>query len=99
MTSALSLAAQGFEVYLLEKEKDLGGMARRIHYTLEGLDVQAHVRDLSQKVYKNPLIHVITAATITDVAGYVGNFTTTVTSERVTRQIRHGAAVLATGWS
>ena len=29
MTSALSLANQGFEVYLVEKDKDLGGMARR----------------------------------------------------------------------
>ena len=33
MTSALSLADQGFEVYLVEKDADLGGMARRIHYT------------------------------------------------------------------
>ena len=32
MTSALGLANQGFEVHLVEKEKDLGGMARRIHY-------------------------------------------------------------------
>ena len=46
MTSALSMADQGFEVYLLEKDADLGGMARRIHYTLEGLDVQAYLGDL-----------------------------------------------------
>ena len=46
MTSALSIANQGHEVYLVEKEKDLGGMARKIHYTLEGLDVQAYLRDL-----------------------------------------------------
>ena len=46
MTSALSIVNQGHEVYLVEKESDLGGMARRIHYTLEGLDVQAYLRDL-----------------------------------------------------
>ncbi|HZK49393.1 MAG TPA: FAD-dependent oxidoreductase, partial [Thermoleophilia bacterium] len=30
MTSALSVANQGFEVYLVEKDHDLGGMARRL---------------------------------------------------------------------
>ncbi|MBA7658404.1 hypothetical protein ES703_66355 [subsurface metagenome] len=97
MTSALGLANQGFEVYLVEKDTDLGGMARRIHYTLEGLDVQAYLRDLIRKVYQQPLIHVSHDATITDVSGYVGNFVTTVESEGRVKEIRHGAAILATG--
>ncbi len=33
MTSALNMANVGFEVHLIEKTSDLGGMARRIHYT------------------------------------------------------------------
>jgi heterodisulfide reductase subunit A len=97
MTSALSLANQGFEVHLVEKEKNLGGMARRIHTTLEGLDVQAYLRDLIRKVYRHPLIHVSHEAAITDVSGYVGNFVTTVISEGRVEKIRHGAAILATG--
>jgi heterodisulfide reductase subunit A len=97
MTSALALANQGFEVHLVEKETDLGGMARRIHYTLEGLDVQAYLNDLIRKVYQHPLIHVSHDATITDVSGYVGNFITTVKSEGRIKEIRHGAAILATG--
>ena len=56
MTSALNMAEQGFEVYLLEKDTDLGGMARRIHYTLEGTDVQAHLRDLAGRVYRHRLL-------------------------------------------
>jgi len=97
MTSALSLAEQGFEVYLLEKEKDLGGMARRLYFTLEGLDVQAYLRDLVQKIYRHPSIHVYTDAVIKDVSGYVGNFTTRVTSEGLPREIHHGIAIIATG--
>ena len=58
MTSALSMANQGFEVYLVEKESDLGGMARRIHYTLDGIEVQPYLDDLMQKVYKHPTVHV-----------------------------------------
>jgi heterodisulfide reductase subunit A len=97
MTSALSLANQGFEVHLVEKDTDLGGMARRIHYTLEGLDVQAYLDDLIRKVYQHPQVHVSHDATITDVSGYVGNFITTVKSEGRIKEIRHGAAILATG--
>ena len=97
MTCALSIANQGHEVHLLEKESNLGGMALKIHETLEGLDVQAYLRDLIKKVYEHPSIHVYTDATIMDAAGYVGNFTTRVKSERGIREIKHGAAVIATG--
>jgi heterodisulfide reductase subunit A len=97
MTSALSLANQGFEVYLVEKDKDLGGMARRIHYTLEGLDVQAYLRDLIRKVYQHPSVHVSTDATITEASGYVGNFITQVTSGRMVKELRHGVTIIATG--
>jgi heterodisulfide reductase subunit A len=97
MTSALSLAEQGFEVYLVEKDTDLGGMARRIHYTLEGMDVQAYLGDIIRKVYRHPSIHVSTDSTITEASGYVGNFVTKVTSEGRVREILHGITIIATG--
>jgi heterodisulfide reductase subunit A len=97
MTCALSIANQGHEVYLLEKDTDLGGTARRIHYTLDGVDVQSYLRDLVRKVYQHPLIHVHTDAIITEATGYVGNFLTKVKSERGVTEIKHGAAVIATG--
>jgi heterodisulfide reductase subunit A len=97
MTSALNMAEQGFEVYLVEKDADLGGMARRLHYTLEGADVQAYLAELVRKVYRHPSIHVATDATVKEVAGYVGNFTTRILCEGRMKEIRHGAAVIATG--
>jgi heterodisulfide reductase subunit A len=97
MTSALSLANQGFEVTLAEKDSELGGMARRIHSTLEGLDVQAYVNDLVRKVYRHPSLHVTTDATITGVSGYVGNFTTSMKAGWTVKEIRHGIAIIATG--
>ena len=97
MTSALSLADQGFEVCLVEKDRDLGGMARGLHYTLEGLDVQAYLADVIRKVYQHPLIHVSSDSTITEVYGYVGNFITKVMTEGRVKEIHHGAAILATG--
>jgi len=97
MTCALSMANQGHEVYLAEKDTDLGGIARRIHTTLEGLDVQAYLNDIIKKVYQHPLIHIYTGAAITQATGYVGNFVTTVESARGTAEIKHGAAIIAIG--
>ncbi len=97
MTCALSIANQGHEVYLVEKEPDLGGVARRIYSTLEGMDVQAYLRDVIGKIYKHPSIHVYTDATIPEATGYVGNFVTKVKSGRGVTEIKHGAAVIAIG--
>jgi heterodisulfide reductase subunit A len=97
MTCALSIANQGHEVHLVEKEKELGGTARKLHYTLEGLDVQAYLRDLIGKVHQHSLIHVYPEATITEATGYVGNFVTKVKSDRGITEIKHGATVIATG--
>jgi heterodisulfide reductase subunit A len=97
MTCALSIASQGHEVYLVEKDTNLGGMARRLYSTLEGMDVQAYVRDLERTVYQHPLLHVLTDAIITEATGYVGNFVTKVKSDRGVTEINHGAAVIAIG--
>ena len=97
MTCALSIANQGHEVQLVEKDTALGGMARRLHTTLEGMDVQAYLNDTIRAVYDNPLIHVSHEATITDVSGYVGNFITTVETEGRVKEIKHGASIIAIG--
>ena len=97
MTCALSIASQGHEVHLLEREGDLGGVAKRIYHTLEGLDVQAYVSDLVRKVYQNPLIHVYTDATIAETGGYIGNFATRIVSERGITEAKHGATIIAVG--
>jgi heterodisulfide reductase subunit A len=97
MTCALSIANQGHEVHLLEKDSDLGGMARNIHYTLDGMDVQGYISDLARTVYQHPSIHVYTDCTVTEATGYVGNFRTRVKSERGPSDIKHGATVIAVG--
>jgi len=97
MNCALSIANQGHEVHLVEKANELGGVVRKIHSTLDGLDVQAYLRDLIAKVYQHPLIHVYHNASIPQATGYVGNFVTTVKSETGIAEITHGAAVLAIG--
>jgi len=99
MTSALTLAEQGFEVYLIERGNVLGGVARRIHYNLDGQDVQQFLGRLIKKVQEHPKIRVYTDTWIVDVHGYVGNFTTEIMRYRgrVIEKIDHGVTIIATG--
>ena len=97
MTCALSIALQGHHVHLVEKQSDLGGIAKNIHKTLEGLNVRDWLNELIEKVYHNQLIHVYTGAEVTDSTGYIGNFKTCITSDRGRVEIKHGVTVIATG--
>ena len=98
MTAALGLAKQGFEVALIEKEKELGGLSRRIAHTIEGKDVQEFLAGLIEEVKTHSKIEVMTDARITGFSGYKGNFVTQVqTGQSSQREISHGVAILATG--
>ncbi|MBM4288090.1 MAG: CoB--CoM heterodisulfide reductase iron-sulfur subunit A family protein, partial [Deltaproteobacteria bacterium] len=50
LNAALNLAQQGFGVFLLEKDKVLGGVADRLHRTIEGVDVKAYLDKLIAEV-------------------------------------------------
>ncbi|MGA1841032.1 MAG: FAD-dependent oxidoreductase [bacterium] len=76
MTAALEMAAQGFEVNLIEKEARLGGNLRNLYFTVEGSEVQDHLRTMIEKVEDNPLIHVYKKAKIENIEGYIGNYKT-----------------------
>ncbi|MBU7017945.1 MAG: CoB--CoM heterodisulfide reductase iron-sulfur subunit A family protein [Theionarchaea archaeon] len=90
MAAALGLAAQGYPVYLVEKEDELGGLLRKIRYTLTGEDPH----ELEKKLKENPLITVYTKTEVEKVDGYVGNFTSSLSNGE---EINHGIVIVATG--
>jgi len=95
MTSALELAKQGFQVYLVEKDKELGGYLRKIHFIAEeGTDPQQALRKMVSEVENNPKIKVYKGTTVTSIDGYVGNFKTKLSSGEV---LTHGVVIVATG--
>jgi len=99
MNAALGLGDQGFEVVLVEKETQLGGMAARLHHTIEGGDIRAYLQKLIAKVRAHEKIELLTDATITGFGGYKGNFTTqlTVGADSKAISVKHGVIVVATG--
>jgi len=99
MTAALELARQGFEVHLVEREKELGGHLRTIHYLLgEHDDPKERLKGLSHSVMNNAKIHVYTGAEVTDVYGFVGNFKSRISLQSgEEKEIEHGIVIVATG--
>ncbi len=99
MNAALSLGKQDFEVVLVEKEKELGGMARRLHYTIEGNDIRAYLEKLAGELEVCEKITVLTDTRIVGFGGYKGNFNTDVVAGpgKEKRNIEHGIIIIATG--
>lgn len=99
IVASLELAKQGFPVYLLEKTGNLGGIANRIGHTPSSGDVQAYLRELINDLHHEPLIQVFTQAEILESTGYVGNFSTRITSgsDQDVVELQHGVVIIATG--
>jgi len=97
LTAALSLAEQDFEVSLVERESELGGIARQILHTLDGADPQAHLDQLIQQVKEHPLVRLYTDATLEDFSGHVGKFSATLRQGNRMVTIGGGAVIVATG--
>jgi heterodisulfide reductase subunit A-like polyferredoxin len=99
MTSALGLADQGFEVVIVEKEPQLGGLALDLDHTIEDADIREYLDELIDKVTQHEGIQVLNESLIVGFSGFKGNFTTEVLvgPGMYERKIDHGAVILATG--
>ena len=97
MVTALTLAKQGFQAHIVEEKDRLGGHGLKIHRTWKNEDVPAFIEGLSREVNSHPSIQVHLGSKVTQAAGYVGNFSTTITSNGDQKNIDHGVTILATG--
>ena len=94
ITSALSLGEQGYDVHLVEKNEEAGGLCHNLHRTIEGGDVQHFLKNKLDALSKHHKITLHTNTTVEKTEGYVGNFTTTLSDGN---SFDHGAVIVATG--
>lgn len=98
MNAALEMAGQGFETHLVEQSNQLGGNARLINSTVNGQKVAPYLQELQEKLESNSLVHLHLDSTLSNVEGFVGNYTSEVTDARGdVQEIKHGAVIVATG--
>jgi len=98
MTAALTLADQGFKVYLVEKESELGGNLRRLHKLYPTMQDTSEILEPTMKaVSKNKNLETLASTTVSDVKGYVGNFKVTLSKTDEKREIEVGTIIVACG--
>ncbi|NVM52874.1 MAG: CoB--CoM heterodisulfide reductase iron-sulfur subunit A family protein [Candidatus Helarchaeota archaeon] len=97
MTAALELAEQGFVTYIIEKETELGGYVRNIHYTFENENSQEYLKNLINKVKTSDKITTLLNTTIESISGYVGNFEIIANCQGAKKEINTGIIIVATG--
>ncbi len=97
MTASVDIASQGFDVYLVEKEKNLGGFLRNLYRIQDGTPTSKILADLVNKVDNNPRIIVMLESEVEEVQGHGGNFKAKIRVKEDRREIDFGAAVVAIG--
>jgi heterodisulfide reductase subunit A-like polyferredoxin len=98
MTAALSIASQGFQVYLLEKQAQLGGHLRHIHTGFDGSNPQALLSEMIDQVNAERRITVMLESEPVEISGYVGQYRTIVSNASGDRtDLVHGVVVVASG--
>jgi heterodisulfide reductase subunit A len=98
MTAALNIARQGFEVHLVEKTDELGGIAGGLWKLLPGdRPAREFVEPLVHAVNKSPKIEVHLGSSVKEVSGFIGSFEARVATPEEERKISVGTVIVATG--
>jgi heterodisulfide reductase subunit A len=98
MTSALVLANRGYQVFLVEKSKELGGLLRNLHKLAPAnIDAQDLLAKQAEAVRNHENIQLLTSTTIKEIQGYIGHYQVTVSTNGSEDDFGVGVIIIATG--
>jgi len=99
LTAALTIANAGYQVHLaaLEDRYGMGGLAHKVHYTLEGHDIQAYIQNRFRQVEEHPRIRWWPNTRVTSFSGHIGKFRSLLEYPNEKRELEYGALIIATG--
>jgi heterodisulfide reductase subunit A len=97
ITAATDIAQQGFNVHLVEKEPELGGNLKKLHFLPDGIDPREMLEKAISNLKSFDNVYIHTETTIENVEGFLGNFTTTISKNGKNSDIEHGVVIIATG--
>jgi heterodisulfide reductase subunit A len=99
MTAALNLASRGFQVKLVEREEELGGLLRELDklYPTQD-DARPIVESRIAEVRRSPNVELFTASTLHSLRGFIGNYEAIVEDrEGRLSAFKVGTIIVATG--
>jgi len=103
INAALNVAATGYDVVLVEKQRELGGYAKKMYKTIpmsypftsaESTSIDAKIA----AVEADAKITVLTGTTLEKLAGAPGKYIATLKTGKEEQEIPVGSLVTATGW-
>lgn len=99
MTAALSIARQGFEVFLIERQIELGGNLRHVFIESEQAEKpQELLKQMVSAVVSEPRIKLYKGSEVLNLSGYAGQFHTVIQGNDGSQfDLQHGVIVVATG--
>ena len=98
MTSALVLANRGYQVFLVEKSKELGGLLRNLHKLAPAnIDAQELLAKQADAIKNHKNIKLLTSTTIKEIQGYIGHYSVTVSTNSTEDNFGVGVIIIATG--
>lgn len=100
LNAALFLARMGIKVYLVEREKELGGHVRMLKSVWpskrSGKDI---VDEILNELKKLNNVEIYTDTVITNFEGFFGNYQITLRKDGEEKRVTVGGAVVATGFT
>lgn len=98
MSAALNLANQGFQVHLVEKEAELGGLLLSVHKLFPtNREAKELLSPIINKVRNHHKIEVYTQAKVKEISGFIGNFNVTLEQGGEDIKFNVGTIIVATG--
>jgi heterodisulfide reductase subunit A len=79
LEAALNIAEAGYQVYLVERQPNLGGRMAQLNKTFPRMeDAGALVVSEMQRTLEHPKVEVLAYSEVVEVDGYIGNFQATI---------------------
>jgi len=98
MGAALNLANQGFDVHLVEKEAELGGMLSGLHKLFtSNIEAKELIAPIVKQVKNHNRIKVYLSTKLKEVVGFIGNFNVTLDQSGKEHKLNVGTIIVAIG--
>jgi heterodisulfide reductase subunit A len=100
LSAALFLSKMGMQVYLVEKEAELGGHVRALKNVWPaGMDGISIVDEMAKELVAKENVEIFTSTTIIGFEGFFGNYQVTLDTPEGEKKFIAGGAVIAIGFS
>ena len=100
LSAALFLSRMGMQVYLVEKEAELGGQVRTLkNIWPAGIDGKSIVAAMSEELAARDNVNIFTSTTISGFDGSFGNYAVTLDTPQGEQKLTVGGVIVAIGFS